>query len=83
MYIKKIITFLAGILIFLLTGCGGQDENVETAETAETVDIISDKYTVETFSIETGSLNIDFRLPVLAGTKVYYVIENDSSDYTL
>ncbi|MCM1542635.1 MAG: extracellular solute-binding protein [Blautia sp.] len=79
---QKRILLLAGILICLLAGCGGQDENIENIETVETVDTISDKYTVESFSIETG-YNTGYGLPLLAGTKVYYVIENDSSDYTL
>ena len=72
MYSKKIITFLAGILIFLLTGCGRPDVAVENEDT------ISDKYVVEAFSLEAG-----IRPPVLAGTKVYSVKENEGSDYTL
>ncbi|MCM1065870.1 MAG: extracellular solute-binding protein [Eubacterium sp.] len=79
---QKMILLLAGILVCLLAGCGEQDENMENVETVETVDTISDKYTVESFSIETG-YNTGYGLPLLAGTKVYYVIENDSSDYTL
>lgn len=69
---KRYLAVIMAASLAVLTGCGRQDEVVEKEDT------ISDKYTVETFSLEAG-----IRPPVLAGTKAYSVKESDGADYTL